>query len=181
MNKIYLHHNSVEFNKWYSVDDYHFPFWCPDSFEFPQLVVCNKEAIYDEGARLHQTKQVNTYTDDTGKVYKITPTIKLVYLYLKTRFDYFTKECKEYYDTNKDIGVATGIDEQAVIRAVKELIKMGLVKKTTIKFRNLPKNVYTDVKDLRYVVSVSAEDATQSSKHSQVTSTDLEFDDDFPF
>jgi len=88
----------------------------------------------------YELLKMKTYTDYAGNEFKITPAIKLVYLYIKSRFDFFKSSGKDYYDTNKEIGIATGIDEQVVIRAVKELIKMGYQLDSFFFFYNLQNN-----------------------------------------
>ena len=134
----------------------------------------------------YELLKMKTYTDYAGNEFKITPAIKLVYLYIKSRFDFFKSSGKDYYDTNKEIGIATGIDEQVVIRAVKELIKMGLVEKKIIKYRNLPKNVFTKVNPILPIptknIQKVSQQHTQNTPMPHLFDYDPDKDDDwFPF
>lgn len=136
----------------------------------------------------YELLKMKTYTDYAGNEFKITPAIKLVYLYIKSRFDFFKSSGKDYYDTNKEIGIATGIDEQVVIRAVKELIKMGLVEKKIIKYRNLPKNVFTKVNPMSTTttnnIPKASQQPTQNTPPPDLSDYDPDKDDDnewFPF
>lgn len=73
---------------------------------------------------------------------------RVLYAHLKVRFDFFKSRGEKYYDTNKAISTAVGVDEKTVSRGLKFLQDIGLVKVKKEKWRNLPKNVYEDVVDI---------------------------------
>jgi len=88
---------------------------------------------------------------------------RVLYCHLKTRFNFFKSRKERYFDTNKDISDALGIDEKTVSRGVKFLQEVGIVVVTKEKWRNLPKNVYTDVKEIIFNKSNNTEKNSQFS------------------
>ena len=89
--------------------------------------------------------RMKTYIDKAGQTHKLNTLTKLVYVYIENRFNFFKSQGKEYYDTYKDIAEYWGVEQKAVGESVNKLVSMGLVEKKIIKYRNLPKNVFTKV------------------------------------
>ena len=100
--------------------------------------------VYDDILR------TSTIKDLEGTERSFTLTNRMIYSRLLVRFYFFKESGSEYFDTNKDIAESLGIDEKTVSRGLKFLQEVGLISVKKIKWRNFPKNVYTDVKDITF-------------------------------
>ena len=107
---------------------------------------------------------MRTYTDKAGQTHKLNTLTKLVYVYIENRFNFFKSQGKEYYDTYKDIAEYWGVEQKAVGESVNKLVSMGLVEKKIIKYRNLPKNVFTKVNPIATTTTNNIPKASQQRK-----------------
>ena len=100
--------------------------------------------VYDDILR------TSTIKDLEGTERSFTLTNRMIYSRLLVRFYFFKESGSEYFDTNKDIAESLGIDEKTVSRGLKFLQEVGLISVKKVKWRNFPKNVYTNVKDITF-------------------------------
>lgn len=105
--------------------------------------------------------RMKTYTDKAWQTHKLNTLTKLVYVYIENRFNFFKSQGKEYYDTYKDIAEYWGVEQKAVGESVNKLVNMGLVEKKIIKYRNLPKNVFTKVNPILPIPTKNIQKASQ--------------------
>lgn len=128
--------------------------------------------------------KLKTLKDKNGKEHSISANHKMVYLYLKDRFDFFTSNKQEYFDTNKTIAENTGLEERTVIRCIKLWIDLGYVEKKVIKYKNLPKNIFTKVLPLTFSITTSKPKLSKQEPTKYVVNTNpylynnYEFEDD---
>ena len=130
--------------------------------------------------------RMRTYTDKVGQTHKLNTLTKLVYVYIENRFNFFKSKGKEYYDTYKDIAEYWGVEQKAVGESVNKLVNMGLVEKKIIKYRNLPKNVFTKVNPILPTttknIQKSSQQTTQNTPMPDLFDYDPDEDDNgFPF
>ena len=132
--------------------------------------------------------RMKTYTDKAGQTHKLNTLTKLVYVYIENRFSFFKSQGKEYYDTYKDIAEYWGVEQKAVGESVNKLVNMGLVEKKIIKYRNLPKNVFTKVNPISTTttnnIPKTSQKPTQNTPTPDLFDYDPDKDDDnewFPF
>lgn len=132
--------------------------------------------------------RMKTYTDNAGQTHKLNTLTKLVYVYIENRFNFFKSQGKEYYDTYKDIAEYWGVEQKAVGESVNKLVSMGLVEKKIIKYRNLPKNVFTKVNPIATTTTNNTPKASQQPTQSTPTPDLFDYDPDkdednewFPF
>lgn len=132
--------------------------------------------------------RMRTYTDKAGQTHKLNTLTKLVYVYIENRFNFFKSKGKEYYDTYKDIAEYWGVEQKAVGESVNKLVNMGLVEKKIIKYRNLPKNVFTKVNPISTTttnnIPKTSQQPTQNTPTPDLFDYDPDKDDDnewFPF
>ena len=100
--------------------------------------------VYDDILR------TSTIKDSEGTERSFTLTNRMIYSRLLVRFYFFKESGSDYFDTNKDIAESLGIDEKTVSRGLKFLQEVGLISVKKVKWRNFPKNVYTNVKDITF-------------------------------
>ena len=132
--------------------------------------------------------RMRTYTDKAEQTHKLNTLTKLVYVYIENRFNFFKSQGKEYYDTYKDIAEYWGVEQKAVGESVNKLVNMGLVEKKIIKYRNLPKNVFTKVNPIATTttnnIPKTSHQPTQNTPTPDLFDYDPDKDDDnewFPF
>lgn len=84
---------------------------------------------------------------------KLTLTDKVLYSYIKNRFDFFTKDGKLYFDTQQSIAEACSLDIKTVGNSIRKFTKEGLTdvqKRPTLGGKYLS-NVYTNVRQIEVV------------------------------
>ena len=124
--------------------------------------------------------------DKTGQTHKLNTLTKLVYVYIENRFNFFKSQGKDYYDTYKDIAEYWGVEQKAVGESVNKLVNMGLVEKKIIKYRNLPKNVFTKVNPILTTATKNIQKTSQQPTQNTPTLDLFDYDPDeddnwFPF
>lgn len=85
------------------------------------------------------------YVSNDGECVKMNLTEKIIYTHLRNRFDFFTVQGKEYYDTQKDVADVCNMDIKAVGNVLRKFTKDGLTTIYKKTYGNFVKNVYTSV------------------------------------
>ena len=119
--------------------------------------------------------------DKNGKECSISANHKIVYLYLKDRFDFFTSNKQDYFDTNKTIAENTGLEERTVIRCIKMWIDLGYVEKKVVKYKNLPKNIFTKVSPIIFETKSNKLGATNKEIVKPVINVDSFIQNNYDF
>lgn len=85
------------------------------------------------------------YVSEHGECVKMNLTEKIIYTHLRNRYDFFTAQGKEYYDTQKDVADVCNMDIKAVGNVLRKFTKAGLTTIYKKTYGNFVKNVYTSV------------------------------------
>ena len=85
------------------------------------------------------------YVSKDGECVKMNLTEKIIYTHLRNRYDFFTAQGKEYYDTQKDVADVCNMDIKAVGNVLRKFTKAGLTTIYKKTYGNFVKNVYTSV------------------------------------
>ena len=85
------------------------------------------------------------YVSNDGECVKMNLTEKIIYTHLRNRYDFFTAQGKEYYDTQQSISDVCNMDIKAVGNVLRKFIKAGLTPVYKKAYGNFVKNVYTSV------------------------------------
>lgn len=88
------------------------------------------------------------YVAKDGECVKMNLTEKIIYTHLRNRYDFFTVQGKEYYDTQKDVADVCNMDIKAVGNVLRKFTKAGLTTIYKKTYGNFVKNVYTSVPEL---------------------------------
>lgn len=88
------------------------------------------------------------YVAKDGECVKMNLTEKIIYTHLRNRYDFFTSQGKEYYDTQKDVADVCNMDIKAVGNVLRKFTKAGLTTIYKKTYGNFVKNVYTSVPEL---------------------------------
>lgn len=89
----------------------------------------------------------------TGANVPLTPTVKVIYMLMKERFDFFSSSKSDYYDSQQMIAEACGVSKQTVHRAIKQLTTDGVIRSHTKLFNGNTKLVYNYIAPLKLVLS----------------------------
>lgn len=96
-----------------------------------------------------------------GEVVVLSLTDKVVYSYMKDRWEFFKERKEEYYDSLEDIGEALGVHRKTVARSVSKMEALGVLSKVKKKIRGYDSNVYTRIGGL-YSRQIKKKDAKES-------------------
>lgn len=88
------------------------------------------------------------YVSNEGEYVKMNLTEKVIYTYIRNRFEFFKANGKEYYDTQKDIADVCNMDIKSVGIVLRKFIANGLTCVYKKPYGNFLKNVYTSIPDL---------------------------------
>lgn len=88
------------------------------------------------------------YVTKTGECIKMNLSDKVVYCYIKSRFDFFKSLGKEYFDTQQSIADFCNMDLKATGNILRKFIKNDLTTIYKKPYNNYQKNVYTYVGNL---------------------------------
>lgn len=88
------------------------------------------------------------YVSKGGECVKMNLTEKIIYTHLRNRYDFFTSQGKEHYDTQKDVADVCNMDIKAVGNVLRKFTKAGLTTIYKKNYGNFVKNVYTSVPEL---------------------------------
>lgn len=88
------------------------------------------------------------YVSKDGECVKMNLTEKIIYTHLRNRYDFFTSQGNEYYDTQKDVADVCNMDIKAVGNVLRKFTTAGLTTIYKKIYGNFVKNVYTSVPEL---------------------------------
>ena len=88
------------------------------------------------------------YVSNDGECVKMNLTEKIIYTHLRNRYDFFTAQGREYYDTQKDVADVCNMDIKAVGNVLRKFTKASLTTIYKKTYGNFVKNVYTSVPEL---------------------------------
>lgn len=89
------------------------------------------------------------YVKPDGECKKMNLTDKIIYSYIRNRFQFFKGLGKEYYDTQQSIALMCNMDIKAVGNVLRKFIKDDLTKIYKKPYGNFQKNVYVNVPALQ--------------------------------
>lgn len=88
------------------------------------------------------------YVKPDGECKKMNLTDKIIYAYIRNRFQFFKSLGKEYFDTQQAIASVCNMDIKATGNILRKFIKEDLTKIYKKPYGNFVKNVYIDVPPL---------------------------------
>lgn len=116
---------------------------------------------------------------NTGELVKISASMKMIYVHLLTRFEFFTRKLgAEYYESQLKIADSCDCDVKTVQRAMKEFVKHGVITTRLTRVGGKSRTYYLSVNQLILSNEVKEKKVVDSEELPDIMDH-LDYTDDF--